>query len=62
VNITGIDGTCIVQVFDATGKSVMQQQIHTAASCNIQSLPKGTYYIQVRSDRGEVFYKKLIKQ
>lgn len=62
VNITGIDGTCMVQVFDAAGKSVMQQQIHTAASCNIQSLPKGPYYIQVRSDRGEVFYKKLIKQ
>lgn len=61
IKIDGLKESSDVQIFDVTGKLVLQQEYQVDEMINISSLTVGMYIIKVRNSGGE-FSQKIIKQ
>ena len=61
IKIDGLTDLSDVQIFDITGKLILQQEYQIDDMINLSSLTTGMYIIKVRNSGGE-FSQKIIKQ
>jgi hypothetical protein len=60
VSITGITEPVELQVSDAAGRIVRNQQVMDNASLDLSGLPNGTYMIVIRTHAGDQIYRRIV--
>jgi len=53
-------GAGVIELFNATGRSVLRAAVHQKVSLDISSLPAGSYTCVVRSEQGKILQRKRI--
>jgi hypothetical protein len=62
IKIEGINTSYIANIYNTEGKIVFTKTNDTNEPLNIQHLPNGMYYLQIKTNDKEVIYKKLVRQ
>jgi len=62
IYIKGLNSSCTTTIYNFEGKvlTTMENEINTPL--NLQSLPKGIYYLKIMTKNNEVVYKKMMLQ
>lgn len=61
INVSGIDGTAHVRIFDLLGKELINNKINSSTALDISELVEGMYLIEVR-DSNKYFIGQMIKE
>jgi hypothetical protein len=62
INVLGNFEKAQVQIYDISGRMLMQQAIQQHQSINIANLTQGIYTLKVINEKGEVAIHKLVKE
>ena len=61
IQVSSSDNIKYIEVFDTTGKHILERKLNPSDSVNFNKLKNGLYFIKIVLDDNAVFYKKILK-
>jgi hypothetical protein len=61
IQVSSAENIKFIEVFDLTGKRMLERKKNLSDSINFNNLRNGLYFIKVVLEDNTVFYKKIVK-